>query len=58
MDVEYISLHKGIRNTPSNTEHLAERQLRADKSLTIRKEYIVPHKAQKDKRRKRKRGGE
>ena len=32
MDVEYISLHRYIRNTPSDTEVHAEHQLRADKS--------------------------
>jgi len=30
VDVEYISLHGYIRNTPSDTEVLAEHQLRAD----------------------------
>ena len=29
--VEYISLHRYIRNTPSDTEVLAEHQLRADR---------------------------
>ena len=29
VDVEYISLHGFIRNTPSDTEDLAEQQLRA-----------------------------
>ena len=33
VDVEYISLHGNIRNTPSDTEVHAEHQLRADKSL-------------------------
>ena len=32
MDVEYISLHGYIRNTPSDTEVHAEHQLRADES--------------------------
>ena len=32
VDVEYISLHGYIRNTPSDTEVYAEHQLRADKS--------------------------
>ena len=32
MDVEYISLHGYIRNTPSDTEVHAEHQLRADRS--------------------------
>ena len=31
MDVEYISLHRYIRNTPSDTEVHAEYQLRADR---------------------------
>ena len=31
MDVEYISLHRYIRNTPSDTEVHAEGQLRADR---------------------------
>ena len=30
VDVEYISLHGYIRNTPSDTEVYAEHQLRAD----------------------------
>ena len=33
MDIEYISLHGYIRNTPSDTEVHAEHQLRADKSI-------------------------
>ena len=33
VDVEYISLHGYIRNTPSDTEVHAEHQLRADKSI-------------------------
>ena len=32
MDVEYISLHGYIKNTPSDTEVHAEHQLRADRS--------------------------
>ena len=32
VDVEYISLHGYIRNTPSDTEVHAEQQLRADRS--------------------------
>ena len=32
MDVEYISLHGYIKNTPSDTEVHAEQQLRADRS--------------------------
>ena len=31
VDVEYISLHGYIRNTPSDTEVLAEHQLRVDR---------------------------
>ena len=30
VDVEYISLHRYIRNTPSNTEVQAEQHLKAD----------------------------
>ena len=45
--VEYISLHRYIRNTPSDTEVHAEQHLRADRSyLTSSKEYIEPHKTQ------------
>ena len=32
MGMEYISLHRYIRNTPSDTEVHAEHQLRADRS--------------------------
>ena len=32
VDTEYISLHGYIRKTPSDTEVLAEYQLRADRS--------------------------
>ena len=32
VDMEYISLHGYIRNTPSDTEVHAEHQLRADRS--------------------------
>ena len=32
VDVEYISLHGYIRNTPSDTEVHAEHQLRVDRS--------------------------
>ena len=32
VDVEYISLHRYIRNKPSDTEVHAEHQLRADRS--------------------------
>ena len=40
VEVEYISLHRYIRNTPSDTEVHAERQLRVDG--TTGKEYILP----------------
>ena len=33
VDVEYISLHGYIRNTPSNTEMHAEHQLRSGRSI-------------------------
>ena len=32
MDVEYVSLHGYIRNTPSDTDVHAEHQLRVDRS--------------------------
>ena len=32
MDVEYISLHEYVKNTPSDTEVHVEHQLRADRS--------------------------
>ena len=32
VNVEYISLHRYIRNTPSDTEVHAEHQLRVDRS--------------------------
>ena len=32
VDMEYISLHRYIRNTPSDTEVNAEHQLRVDRS--------------------------
>ena len=32
VDMEYLSLHGCIRNTPSDTEVHAEHQLRADRS--------------------------
>ena len=47
VDVEYISLHGYIRNTPSDTEVHAEHQLRAEEEyLTSGKEYIQPCKTQ------------
>ena len=33
VDVEYLSLHGYIRNTPSDTEVNAEHLLRADRSI-------------------------
>ena len=33
MDVEYISLHRYFRNTPSDTEVHAEHQLRVAKNI-------------------------
>ena len=42
VDMEYISPHGHIRNTPSDTEVHAEHQLRADRNSG--KEYIEPHK--------------
>ena len=33
MDVEYISLHRYFRNTPSDTEVHAEHQLRVAKTI-------------------------
>ena len=45
--MEYISLHRYIRNTPSDTEVHAEHQLRAEEEyLTSGKEYIEPRKTQ------------
>ena len=35
VDVEYISRHRYIRNTPSDTEVHAEPQLRADRSTWL-----------------------
>ena len=50
MDVEYLSLHGYIRNTPSDTEVRAEHQLGADRStLASGKEYIEPGKTRQDK---------
>ena len=37
MDMEYISLHGYIRSAPSDTEVLAEHQLRADRVLDHQK---------------------
>ena len=43
MDVEYISLHGYIRNIPSDTEVLAEHQLRADRSTWPVEKNIQNH---------------
>ena len=45
MDVEYISLHGYIRNTPSDTEVHAEHELRVGRSTCpVEKKYIAPQK--------------
>ena len=50
VDVEYISLHRYIRNTPSDTEVHAEHHLRADRVPDRRKNiYIEPCKTRQDK---------
>ena len=41
--MEYISLHRYIRNTPSNTEVHAEHQLRADRSIWPAEKNIESH---------------
>ena len=43
MDVEYMSLHGYIRNTPSDTEVHAEHQLRADRSTCPVEKNIQNH---------------
>ena len=43
MDVEYISLHGYIQNTPSDTEVHAEHQLRADRSTWPVENNIQSH---------------
>ena len=43
MDVEYISLHGYIRNTPSDTEVHAEHQLRANRSTWLVEKNIQYH---------------
>ena len=43
MDGEYISLHRYIRNTPSDTEVPAEHQLRADRSTWPVEKNIQNH---------------
>lgn len=35
VDVEHISLHECIRNTPSDAENLKEHRLRVGKSPTV-----------------------
>ena len=40
VDVKYLSLHGYIRNTPSDTEVHAERQLRADRSTRPVKKHV------------------
>ena len=46
VDVDYISLHGYIRNTPSDTEVHAEHQLRGQEGLSRGKEYLDPCKTQ------------
>ena len=41
--MEYISLHRYIRNTPSDTEVHAEHQLRADRSTCPVEKNIQNH---------------
>ena len=43
MDVQYISLHRYIRNTPSDTEVHAEHQLGADRSTWPVEKNIENH---------------
>ena len=43
MDVESLSLHRYIRNTPSDTEVHAEHQLRADRSTWPQEKHIQNH---------------
>ena len=43
MAVEYMSLHRYIRNTPSDTEVLAEHQLRMGKSPWPKGKNILNH---------------
>ena len=42
VDVEHLSLHGYIRDTPSDTEVHAEHQLRTDKSTVQRKRIYRP----------------
>ena len=46
VDVECISLHGYIRNTPSDTQVHAEHQLSVQEDLTGGKESIEPHETQ------------
>ena len=41
--MEYISFHRHIRNTPSDTEVHAEHQLRADRSIGPEEKNIQNH---------------
>ena len=43
MDAEHISLHRSIRNAPSDTEVLAEHHLRADRSTCPLENNIWKH---------------
>ena len=43
VDVEYISLHGYIKNTPSDTEVQAQRQLRVDRSTWPVQKNIQNH---------------
>ena len=43
MDAEHISLHRYIRNAPSDTEVLAEHHLRADRSAWPLEKHIWKH---------------
>ena len=49
MDVEYISFHRCIRNTPLDTEVHAEPQLKAGQEYMISGQYIEACKTQQDK---------
>ena len=40
VDVEYISLHGYIRNTPSDTQVRAEHQLRADRGAELQLDHL------------------
>ena len=43
MDAEHISLHRYLRNAPSDTEVLAEHHLRADRSAWPLEKHIWKH---------------